>query len=507
MNNNDIQKLSDREHILKRPGMYVGSTSLESVTEFVNINNKIQETEFKVVPALLKIINEIIDNSIDVAIKTNFKYSNIININIDKEKVIVEDNGTGIPVKKSGEDYMPKLAWGEAKSGSNFGDDSSRTSIGMNGVGSFCTNVFSKKFIGVTDDGNKHYKIVFENNAETFKENISESKKQGTKVEFYPDLKLLGLTEITEEHIKVIEQRLINLSLSFPDIKFKFNGKNLNVKKFKDYAKLFDENVEIYESDNIKFAITTSENHGGDFKQLSFVNGLKIPDGGIHIDQVIGNISNTIRDKLIKKYKSIKPSDVKNKLMIIMFITNFPNPKFNSQTKEKLVNTIGEFNSFANIDYSFINKIIKNNNIIEPIINVHKAKEFLESQNALKQIKKVKKIKSDKFFKATKSEKYLCICEGQSAFGGISKILGNSDFSYYLLKGKPLNSYEISNQKLAGNQELSELYQIIRNNTIINDLPDGKYFEVTINNKKYIVNENDMITIDGKEYEVSKLIK
>lgn len=457
----NIKQMSDREHILHRPAMYIGSVTCEKKEDFFFENDTLTLKSLSIAPGLLKIINEIIDNSIDVAIKTNFKYSNEINITLDEEKLIVEDNGTGIPVVEENNVYLPRLCWGHARAGSNFDDGSDHTQIGMNGIGSFASNVFSKKFIGETDDGKKSYKITFTENASKFKESISDSKKQGTKVTCYFDLEKFNLQNITQDHIDAIFQRVLCLANIFTDIKFKFNKKQIKVKKFQDFAKLFG-NAVVYDTENVKFAIV--HNESDDFKQFSFVNGLRIPDGGVHIDNISTKIVEGIREKLIKKYKSIKPGDIKNKLSIVCFIKNFPTPKFNSQSKEKLTNSSTEFNSFANITYDkVIQQVLSNKEIIDPIIDVYKIKEAYEESKLLKQTDRKKKIKSEKYFRATGSSKYLMVCEGFSAFGGISKILGNKDFAYYCLKGKMLNTYEEKIQKIMANQECNELISIIKN--------------------------------------------
>lgn len=504
---NDFKLLSDREHIVLRPEMYIGSINFEYQEDFNFDNDHIKYENFKIIPGLCKIINEVIDNSIDEAIKTNFKYGNEISIIIDKDKVQVQDNGRGIPVVKQGEFYQPYLCWGRAKAGSNFNEDDNHIQIGKFGVGSYCSNVWSEKFVGETDDGKNYYKVTFKNNAETFTESISKSKSQGTTVTFYPDLKRFNITEIDENHVNYIYQRILCLANIFDKIKFKFNKKLIRVKNFKEFAKLFNENFEIYETDDVKIAIMP--NDSDDFKHFTYVNGLKIKDGGIHVDTIIKNVVNIIRDKISKKYKNIKPGDIRNKLMLVSFIKNFQSPKFNSQTKEKLTNSEAEFNKFSNIDYSFVNKILKNNAFIDPIVEIYKIKEEFENRKALKGVEKVKKIKSDNFFRGVGGAKNLILTEGLSAFGGLSKILGNKDFSYFTLRGKPLNVWEVSHQKFAANKELSELYQIIRaeeSGKDLNSLPDGDFYEIEFEGKRYIVNENDTIKLNNTEYNVKDLI-
>lgn len=458
----DFKILDDREHILSRSEMYIGSINYEKYVDFVYEDDKIKYKEFRIIPGLCKIINEVIDNSIDVAIRSNFKYGNEISIKIDNNMVQVKDNGTGIPIVKHEEGYQPYLCWGKAKAGSNFDDTKDHIQMGKFGVGSYCTNVWSYKFIGETDDGNKSYKVTFENNASKYDEKVSKSKKQGTIVTFYPDLERLKIKEIDENHINFIYQRILCLANIFTQIKFTFNNKQIKIKSFKEFAKLFSENTEIYESDNIKIGVLPNDTD--DFKHFSFVNGLKIPDGGIHIDLISNQITNIIRDKLIKKYKSIKPADIKNKLTLIVFISNFPNPKFNSQTKEKLTNSQKEFNEFADIDYSFVDKILKNQDIINPIIDYFKIKEEFKNKQELKSATKVKGNLSDieKYIPATHTKKYLFISEGDSASGAISSIIGRKESGYYTLKGKPLNAYDRSSSEFAKNTELTDLFNIIK---------------------------------------------
>jgi DNA topoisomerase-2 len=461
-----IRKLTEREHIIQRPSMYIGAVDLTKSNEYVFEDGKIQFKEISYVPGLIKIINEILDNSVDVAIKTDFKGCNEISIKMDATTVEVQDNGTGIPVQKNADgQYLAELAWGHARAGSNFDDDSNRTQIGMNGVGSFATNCFSKKFVGKTDDGSKFYQINFKDNAGSFTDKVESSKgKTGVNVKFWPDLEKFGLTAIDETHMNVIKNRLINLSMSFPEITFKFNGRKINVNSFKKYVALFSETSEIYETEDYKFAILP--NAEDDFRQFSYVNGLKIPDGGTHIDIISTKVVDGLREKLQKKFKTIKPGDIKNKLMIVAFLKNVKNTKFNSQSKEKITNGTAELNAYyGDIPFdNIVNKIFRNKEIIDPITEVYRIKEEFKKRQELKGLQKtVKKIKSDKYLPSIGKKKYLLLVEGESALGGLSPVLGRKECGYYTLKGKPLNAYSAPQSKFTQNKELSELYKIIQN--------------------------------------------
>ena len=461
-----IKKLSEREHIIQRPSMYIGAVDLTKTSEYLFESGKIQYNEVEYVPGLIKIINEIIDNSVDVAIKTNFTGCNSVSVKMTESMVEVIDNGTGIPVLKNEDGhYLAELAWGHARAGSNFDDDSNRVQIGMNGVGSFATNCFSTKFIGKTDDGKKSYTITFKDNAASFTD-VEEpsSGASGVKVQFWPDLPRFGLTKIDDVHMNIIQQRLINLSMSFPEIIFKFNGKKINVNSFKKYVSLFSEEFEIYETDNYRFAVLP--NADDDFRQFSYVNGLKIPDGGTHIDILSYQVVSRIREKLERKFKSIKPGDIKNKLMIVAFLKNVKNTKFNSQSKEKITNSTAEINAyFGEFPYDQIcAKILRNPAIIDPITEVYRIKEEMRKRQELCDLNKpVKKIKSDKYLPSIGTKKYLLLVEGQSALGGLSPVLGRRECGYFMLRGKPLNAYSAQQKKFTDNRELSELYKIIQN--------------------------------------------
>lgn len=460
----EIKQLSEREHILLRPAMYIGAVDLTKVNDYILTDGKITYSEIEYVPGLIKIINEIIDNSVDVAIKTNFQSSNIISVKMTDEYIEVQDNGTGIPIKENDGIFTPRLAWGFARAGSNFDDDANRVQIGQNGVGSFATNCFSKRFIGKSDDGERSYNIEFKNNASEYTEKLGKSTKSGVNVKFYPDLTRFGINSIDEVHQNVIRQRLINLGLSYPQITFKFNGKKLNISSFKKYVSLFSEEHELYETEDYKFAIMP--NPDDDFRQFSYVNGLKIPEGGTHIDIITNKIVSPIREKLLKKYKTIKPADIKNKLMIVCFMKNLKNTKFNSQSKEKITNSQAEINDYlGDIDFDTItNKILKNKAIIDPITEVYRIKEEFKRRQELKGLKKpVKKIKSDKYYPSIGVSKYLVITEGASASGSLMPTLGRKECGFYELKGKPLNSYSAPQSKFTSNKELSELYKIIKN--------------------------------------------
>lgn len=503
-----IEKLSERDHILRRPAMYIsGVTSAESF-QWVYGDAGIEYKNVTYVPGLIKIINEIIDNSIDEYIKTSGKFANKISVYVEDTRIIVQDNGRGIPVEKNGEFYTPALCWTHARAGSNFDDDNNQAQIGTNGVGSFATAVFSKKFVGETDDGKKSYKIVVTENAGKIKETVyDETKNRGTKVTFEPDLVRFGVDKVDDIHKSIIRTRLLNLAATYPDIDIKYNGRKISIRNKKEFIKLFGESFELIESENYFFAVYP--NPEDDFRQFSYINGLNISVGGTHIDLISSSITSRVRDNLIKKYKSIKPADIRNKLLIVFMGKNFKNLKFDSQTKEKITNSAAETTEYlGSVDWDLLaRKILRNKAIIDPITEVYRIKEEFKRRQELQNLNKVtKKIKSDKYLPSIGDKKYLLLVEGDSALGGLMPVLGRKECGYFTLRGKPLNAYSAASSKFTDNKELSDLYKILKHETQIVDKEDGDWFELEVDGIKYIVNENDSIEINGKNVNIKSLI-
>ena len=478
MSESKFEVLTGRLQILQRPTMWIGAVNKTTQKMFILTDDKVEHREIEYVPGFKKICDEILDNSLDALI-AHSNASGSIKVKIDEEKVSIEDDGPGIPVvkKKLSEieeknlpaeearqiknSYLPQLAWTRLFSGSNFQDSENKTTIGAHGVGSTATAIFSTKFIGKTDDGKKSCAVKSLDNMEKVSCKVGDtSGKSGTVVEFWPDFKRFGLDKIDQVYFDLMYQRLLCLAITFPKIKFSFNGKKIdnNEKKF---LKLFSENVVSASFD--KGFIGIYPNDSDEFNFFTYVNGMHMSRGGSHVDYMSWQIVSPIRDKLVKKYKTIKPADIRNRLSIVVFMRDFPNPKFDSQTKETLTNAQSEISSYLNnkIDFEKLAKdIMKNNAVMMPIIDMFKIKEELKARQELKQAKKVK-VKSDKYFPGIGEKKYLFLVEGLSAGGRLMKCLGRDGKYFYCLRGLALNAYDSSIQKIAANQEIKEVMNIL----------------------------------------------
>lgn len=476
--NNKFEVLTGRLQILQRPTMWIGAIDKTKQNMFVLSETGVECKEVEYVAAFRKIIDEILDNSLDALI-AHCKSCGTIRVKMDEEKISIEDNGPGIPVikKKLSEieeknlspdeatqiknSYLPQLAWTRLFSGSNFQDGENKTTIGAHGVGSTATVIFSTKFIGKTDDGKKSCVVKATNNMEHVSCKIGEtSKTSGTHVEFWPDLKRFNIEKIEPIYYDIMRQRLLCLAITFPKIKFYFNGNRIDNNE-KRFMKLFSEDIVTVSFD--KGFIGIYPNESDEFNFFTYVNGMHMGRGGSHVDFISSQIVNPIREKLIKKYKSIKPADIKNRLSLVVFMRDFPNPKFDSQTKETLTNATNEISTYLNdcIDFEkFAKDILKNDAIINPIVDMFKLKEELKARQELKHAKKVK-VKSDKYFPGIGDKKYLFLVEGLSAGGGLMKCLGRKEKYFYCLRGLALNAYDSSIQKIAANQEIKDVMNIL----------------------------------------------
>lgn len=467
----EIKQLSQIEHVLHRPSMYVGSIVKEGQAEFaLNITSDRDEhfvpSSREYIPALIKIFNELIDNSIDEYVRTNGAYANKISIKMTDKTFECTDNGRGIPNTKmttlqGKEKYQAEVAFTEMLSGANYENDDEAT-IGTNGLGSKASSIFSKKSVITNDDGKTRIQIVTKNNLGDVNVVESDSRAHGIVAKIWPDLEYFKVDEINDEHFTVVKERLLHLSIAYPGITFRFNSKSLKINA-KNYFGMFDCPEILTLSPDIQIAVGPSSSD--QFEHFSLVNGLVTKSGGTHMEYLSQLVVNPIRDKLVKKFKTIKPADIKSKMRIVIIFRNFKNARYTSQTKEQITNSRAELTSYlgdtSGID-NFVKKIQKNDDIMLPITELFLLREQAKENAKLKKLNKVKKIKSEKYLPATKLKKVLFLCEGDSAVGGLMPSLGRDNYGFYALKGVPLNAYDQTNAKFMANKELSEVFSIVQ---------------------------------------------
>jgi len=227
---------------------------------------------------------------------------------------------------------------------------------------------------------------------------------------------------------------------------------------------LFSDKFELFEGPNWFVGVYPNEDE--DFSFFSYVDGLYLKRGGTHIDIFAGEFSYKLREMLVKKYKTIKPGDIRNKLSLVVFMKEFPSMQFDSQTKETLTNPTSDVKKYLGLSsddfLEMVKKLKKNEAIIEPIIEMFKLKEELKKRRDLKNLSNRKrKVVSDSYFTPIGKKKYLMLTEGFSATSSMLKILGRKNIAYYSLRGKPLNTYNVTTSKIIKNKEFKNIIDVL----------------------------------------------
>jgi DNA gyrase/topoisomerase IV subunit B len=446
--------------------MYMGSASKEEIERFVLGEWK----KATYVPALSKMVDEILDNAIDEAIRTNFKFANKINVSINNNEVTVTDNGRGIPQDKifdeaSNENILrPVAAWTKVNAGTSFDDE--RVTIGTNGVGSAATNFLSKTFTGKTWSNKKSIQLDCKDGADTMKVKTGSKAGNGTEVSFVPDFDLFEVDALDQlDTIILIEDRLISLQMAFPEIQFSFNKKKIMVNNFKKYTEMFSDIAIMEKTNNLSYFIAPSEDG---FRTNSYVNGVNTRQGGTYVDHFMNTIIDSLTVKIKRRHKvEVLKTTIKSGITFVMFARNFVNPKFDSQTKERLTNPIGNIKEHLDIcqvrDAEWLaNKILNTPDIIDPIIEAQLAKKLAADRRAatLAQ-KKLRKVKVAKHISANKDNATLKIVEGDSAMGFLLKVRDPDTVGAFPLRGVIMNTWDMKPAEVLKNKELSELVAVL----------------------------------------------
>ena len=457
-----FKKLDDISHVILRPGMYIGSIKPHTANKWIVEEGKMTQREITYNPGFLKIFDEIVTNSVDESKREGSKL-NIVKIDLDRKtnKVTIWDNG-GIPVVKNTEhdEWIPEMVFSNLKAGSNFDDSEERSWAGTNGVGSTLTNIYSKEFKISTCDGKNSFKQTFSNNMrERTQPVIKKAKANHTEISYITDLEKFGLTEIDDDHYKMIEKRIYDIAACNTGLKIYFNGELININSFEDYIKLYTQEYfhEFKKDKTWSLAIALSQNG---FQQVSFANTTETYDGGTHVDYVMNQIIVSLREFFLKKHKvDIKPSELKQHMFLFLDATVI-NPSFSSQTKEKLITEVKEFGTTFEVSAKLIQSILKSE-IVNSILDWIQQKKNAEDSKLQRDLnKKLTKIKVEKLIDAKGKDRWkysIGLFEGDSAISAFRKYRTPETMGAFALKGKFVNVSEITNQKLVQNDEAVNL--------------------------------------------------
>jgi len=479
------QKKDQISHCLDRPDMYVGSTSLRKIDEYVaeiidenNYNIYLKNIESS--PAILRIFIEALSNSIDNVERSKFTDTpcTTIKININKEtgETSIWNDGDVVPIEIHDEEkvYNHTMIFGQLLTGSNYDDEEERIVAGRNGIGGKAVNIFSNKFTvsGCDPIRKKTFSQTWTNNMRNVEEPIvgkSKSKDKGfTQVSWIPDFKQFNLTNYTDDIISLYTKNVIDASM-LSKVKVYLNDNLLNIKNLSQYSQLYKVPTEdkLYiKTETCEVVVTPCENG---YEYISFVNGIYTRLGGQHVESWSEAIFRPVVEKFNVKSKNSKTSkinitDVKQFFRIFVVATVI-RPEFNGQNKDKL-----EAPSVpTSIKTSHINAICKWS-VMDNIEDIIKSKELVGLKKSERKKKNIKIEGLDPANNAgTKHSSDCClfICEGLSAKTyvvsgidtGVYGKKGRDWFGILPVSGKCLNVRNATSSSISENKVIISFIQ------------------------------------------------
>ena len=492
------KKFTQIEHVLARPGMYVGEIATITSEQWVlnNEKTKLNSKYVKWNPGIYKIFDEIITNASDES-QRNTLLKNI-KVSIENNTISVFNDGIGIPIQihKEHNVYVIELIFGNLLSSSNYDDSKKRTTGGLNGLGAKLTNIYSTEFVVETVYENQKYTQIFKNNLSEICKPVIEKVKSGTKpytkISFTPDFEKFGMKKLDEDDtLAVLEKRIYDVSaITAKHVNIYYNETKIAYKDFSEYINLYigskSEAPRVYyECPRWQVAVALSPKDT--FKQVSFVNGIATTDGGSHIDHVILPIIKKCTDEIQAKHKNItvKPQYVKDSLFIFVNCL-INNPTFSSQTKDKHTTRVSEFGSRFTFEDDLIKKIIKLG-FVDSLLAVAEAKDKkLLSKTDGKKVVRLCIPKLDDANKAGTIDSHKCtliLTEGDSAkttaVSGLS-VVGRDYYGIFPLRGKLLNTREATFAQISKNEEILNIKKILGLQTDTKNIKNLRYGKILI---------------------------
>ena len=450
----DITTLEWQEHIRRRPGMYIGKLGDGSGSD----------------DGIYVLLKEVLDNSID---EFMMGFGRQIVVDVTEVTVTVRDYGRGIPLGKL-VDVASKM-----NTGGKYDSKAFKKSVGLNGVGIKAVNALSSDFEIASFRDGECKRAVFSRGVLVEEYPVAPTDEpNGTFVQFTPDRSIFVDYSYRDEFIVPLLKNYTFLNTSLAVI---FNGKRFisrhglldllreNMTKDPLYAPIH------LKGDDIEVAITHANQYGEEY--YSFVNGQHTTQGGTHLTAFKEAVSRTIKEYFGKNFEY---SDIRNG-MIAAIAIKVEEPVFESQTKTKLgsrdmgpegptvAKFVGDF-----IKRELDNYLHRNLDVADVIL-----RKVQESERERKEMAGITKKAREKAKKVSVHNKKLLDCvvhlsdargdeelkeassifltEGDSAAGSITKIRDVKTQAVFSLRGKPLNTYGLTQKVVYENEEFNLL--------------------------------------------------
>jgi DNA gyrase subunit B/topoisomerase-4 subunit B len=462
-----IKTLSSLEHIRLRTGMYIGRIGSGAHPD----------------DGCYILLKEVVDNAVDEYI---MGFGKEVEIKIEGSRVTVRDFGRGIPLGKV-VDCVSKI-----NTGAKYNDEVFQFSVGLNGVGTKAVNALSKTFLVRSHREGEFAEASFKV-GKLKKEDTGKTKEpNGTLIEFEPDPEIFKESQYRDEHI---ERRLRHYSYLNTGLKLIYNGKTFQSRHglmdlvMEDLATDGSEPIYPplhYASKTLEFCFTHSNSRYGE-TFYSFVNGQYTADGGTHLSAFREGLLKAVNEHCNGKYEG---DDVRE-CMVGAVSIRLKDPVFESQTKNKLGNTEIRTELVNNVREELLHFFQRNKTIADKIIE-----KVADTQQLRKELQAVKKLARERAKAITlripqlkdcknhfdkKKDKgrgsMVFICEGQSAAGSITSCRDVNNQAVFVLKGKPLNVWDLKRDIMYKNDEM---YNLMQSLSIEDSLESLRYEKVIL---------------------------
>jgi len=463
-----IQILEGLEAVRKRPGMYIGSTSLRG---------------------LHHLVYEIVDNSVDEALAG---HCDTIDVTINKDNsVTVSDNGRGIPVGINHKSGLPavEVVFTVLHAGGKFGGGGYKVSGGLHGVGASVVNALSEWLeVEICHEG-KIYKQRYERGQVIYKLKVvgdCDPEKTGTKVIFLPDKSIFEETifdySILKQRFREMAFLTKGLKIILRDVReeevkeqtFHYEG---GIKEFVTYLNksktpLYDQIIYCEgEKDNVYVEVAMQHNDSYSDNTYGFVNNITTPEGGTHIVGFRNSLTKTFNDyarknKLLKDNEpNLSGEDIREGLTAIISV-KIEDPQFEGQTKQKLGNSEAR-GAVDNIVSSQLEVFLEQNpNVAKLTVEksvmaqrareaARKARDLTRRKSALEGLSLPGKLADCSDKDPVNCEIY--IVEGDSAGGSAKTARDRATQAILPLRGKILNVEKARLDKIYANAEIKAM--------------------------------------------------